>query len=54
MNGARGPLNMDVNWPGTPFVVRQVYSVAHANSGDEYLCFQTRKILLSAGNHYYV
>jgi hypothetical protein len=34
MNGARGRLNMDVNWPGTPFVVRQVDGVAHAKSGD--------------------
>jgi hypothetical protein len=49
MDGARGPLNMDVNWPGTPFVVRQVDGVAHAKSGDEYLCIQTRKIFLFAG-----
>jgi hypothetical protein len=28
MDGARGPLNMDVNWPGTPFVVRQAGGVA--------------------------
>jgi hypothetical protein len=28
MDGARGPLNMDVNWPGTPFVVRQADGVA--------------------------
>ena len=49
MDGARGPLNMDVNWPGTPFVVRQADGVAHAKSGDEYLCIQTRKIFLFAG-----
>jgi hypothetical protein len=28
MDGARGPLNMDVNWPGPPFVVRQADGVA--------------------------
>jgi hypothetical protein len=47
MDGARGPLNMDVNWPGTPFVVRQADGIAHAKSGDK--CTQTRKILLFAG-----
>jgi hypothetical protein len=51
MDGARGPLNMDVNWPGTPLVVRQGDGVAHAKFGDEYLCFQTRKILLFEKNH---
>jgi hypothetical protein len=50
MDGARGPLNMDVNWPGPPFVVRQAVGVAHANSGDEYLCIQTYEFYFSQGN----
>jgi hypothetical protein len=49
MDGARGPLNMDVNWPGPPFVVRQAVGVAQAKSGDEYLCVQTYELLLFAG-----
>jgi hypothetical protein len=49
MNGARGPLNMAVNWPGPPFVVRQAVGVAHAKSGDEYLRIQTYELLLFAG-----
>jgi hypothetical protein len=41
MDGVRGPLNMDVNCPGTPFVVIQADGVVHAKYGDEYLCIQT-------------
>jgi hypothetical protein len=49
MDGARGLLNMDVNWPGTPFVVRQVDGVAYAKSGDEYLHLNPQNITFSRG-----
>jgi hypothetical protein len=49
MDGARWPLNMDVNWPGPPFVVRQAVGIAHAKSGDKYLGIQTYELLLFAG-----
>ena len=42
--GARGPMSGAIFRPGTPFVVRRVDGVAHAKSGDEYLCIQTREI----------
>ncbi len=42
--GARGPMSEAIFRPGTPFVVRQADGVAHAKSGDEYLCIQTSEI----------
>ena len=27
-DGVRGPLNMDVNWPGTPFFLKQAAGVS--------------------------
>ncbi|MGI6711992.1 MAG: hypothetical protein ACOX4L_04555 [Bacillota bacterium] len=37
MDGARGPLNMDANWPGTNFVVRQRDGIAYGKSGAEFM-----------------
>jgi|LSQX01.1.fsa_nt_gb hypothetical protein len=39
--GARGPMSGAIFRPGTPFVVSQAVGVAHAKSGDEYLCIQS-------------
>ncbi len=48
-SGARGPMSRSDFRPGTPFVVRQAVGVAHAESGDEYLCIQTRAKYTFAG-----
>ncbi|MGI6711968.1 MAG: hypothetical protein ACOX4L_04425 [Bacillota bacterium] len=51
MDRARGYGTWMQIGPVPSFVVGQVDGVAYAQSGDEYLYFQTCKILLFAGNH---
>ncbi len=48
--GARRPLNMDVNWPGTPFVVNQQIC-GHAKSGDNIYASKTAKYNFLKWNH---
>ena len=49
MGGARGPLNMDVNWPDTPFVVNSRWC-GHAKSGDNIYASKPAKYNFLQGN----